>query len=262
MKKTAFVIIAVAALFGLFYVATSHIPVSLPVGTFANDNDRDPAADGVGTTSEVDVPVPASISLPPPAGVSLTRAADPFPELIRTRENAPLDGDPWGPTSKEEQAWLDRNGFPTGQQMDAYFKASDQVLEQAIQAGDRTAGVFLDARKLALGDEAARNRLVAAAADGSLYALSSLTAYYGSKPSQSGTAYAYSISRVSEMLGDFRAGSARELFAGRPLNPVERQRAEENARTIYNLILAARQERSGAGARIVDPRPVKPIGKK
>jgi hypothetical protein len=180
----------------------------------------------------------------------------PFPGVSRSRRELPLEGDPFAPTSKEEQEWLDRNGFPNAEQVHAYSTSSDAALEQAVAAGDLVAQVELDGRRVRMGDRVAQARLMAATAAGSNYALTTLAVYLG-RPGPGGEpARAYALTRVAEMLGDYKMGLLRDFIVSKPLDPSTRLKAEAEALKMYQNIVDERRKRQGPAAAIVDPRPL------
>lgn len=180
----------------------------------------------------------------------------PFPGVPRSRQKLPLEGDPFAPTSTEEQEWLDRNGFPNAEQVHVYSTASDAALEQAAAAGDLVAQVMLDGRRLMTGDREAEARLMAVGAAGSNYALTTLAGFLG-RPGPGGEpARAYSLTRVAEMLGDYKIGLVRDLIVRKPLDPSARLEAEAEALKMYRNIVDERRKRQGPKAAIVDPRPL------
>lgn len=248
--------IALAALAGYWLFTTGSSP--------DQDGDRtsSPSASATSTDEITSTDANDSVALNAPRTSEVsTRTAGatamhPFHGVPRSRRNLPLDGDPFAPSSAEEQEWLDRNGFPNAEQVHVYSTASDAALEQAAAAGDLVAQVMLDGRRLMTGDRHAEARLMAAAAAGSNYALTTLAGYLG-RPSPGGEpARAYALTRVAEMLGDYKIGLVRDVLVSKPLDPSVRLKAEADALKIYKNIVDERRKRRGPQAAIVDPRPL------
>lgn len=167
----------------------------------------------------------------------------PFPHVARTRDTLSIEDDPFGPTSRAEQTWLDNHGFPNKQQWDTYMTASNSLLEHAADAGDRVAKTMLDARLLAT-DPQAKTRLVEYGAEGNLFALNMLASYLaGSRDGDLQAAYA--VSRVAEMKGDLRLGPARDSMMTRQLNPLEKINGEADAMRLYNQLDQMYKEKHG-----------------
>lgn len=146
---------------------------------------------------------------------------NPFPDLPQSRDGLPLDDDPFVATSKAEQSWLDRNGYPNAKQWAAYTHAPDLQLREAAERGDRGAKAMFAHRRLMAGDDAAVTDLLTEGARGSGFALDMLASYLAS--SRGGNRQtAYAISRVSEMRGNFRVAAARDLMFDTPLTNTER----------------------------------------
>lgn len=175
---------------------------------------------------------------------------DPFPRVPKSRNGLPLAGDPFIAQSPQEQAWLDRNGYPNAQQLAAYSAASDLELEQAAAHGDSVAAVQLAARQLARGDHSASGKLMTAGANGSSYALSLLASYMASA-TRGNPELGYALSRVLEMRGDWRAPLTRDIMFREPLSPAGKMRAEVEALKLFQQLDggSGRQPRT-------DPRPL------
>lgn len=189
------------------------------------------------------------------AGQAQPGAAHPFPELPRSRAGLPLNDDPFLATSKEEQSWLDRNGYPNVKQWAAYGRASDSLLEQAAAAGDKAARIMLDQRKLMAGDDTKIEALLTEGAKGSAFALDMLAAYLANGDS-GGRVTAYAVSRVSEMRGNIRLGPARDAMFNKPLSPSDRMEGEKEAFEIYNSLYELQKSIAGPSSKPVDPRPI------
>lgn len=177
----------------------------------------------------------------------------PFPGIAQSRNELPLENDPFLAESKEEQAWLDRNGFPNSEQLEAYSTANDDTMRQAAASGDEIARVILDERLLTRGDVSAQERLFTAAAEGSSYALSTLAAYMAGS-SKGSPEIGYALSRAAEMRGDFRIAPARDAMFASPLTMEQKMQGEREALEIFNDL----QNRAGNGRSFVDPRPIGP----
>lgn len=186
-------------------------------------------------------------------GGNKTKAADPFPMVAKSRQNLPLKDDPFAPESQPEQAWLDRNGYPNAQQVETYLRAPDSMLEAAASGGDTVAAVMLADRQLRRGSRSAEHQLMEAAANGSSYALITLAGYHGRPGGDQKKAYA--LSKVAEMLGDYKMPLVRGLLVTQELDPQDRLEAEARALVIYKRIARLRQSK-GEGLPISDPRPL------
>ncbi|UOV04368.1 hypothetical protein MUU77_03410 [Pseudoxanthomonas sp. F37] len=183
------------------------------------------------------------------------RGHHPFPDLPQSRDGLPLNDDPFIATSKAEQAWLDRNGYPNAQQWAAYTRASDVQLRDAAKQGDKGATALLGHRRLMAGDDTAVVDLLTEGAKGSGFALDMLASYLASvRGGNRQTAYA--ISRVSEMRGNFRVAAARDLMFDTPLTNTERMQGDQEAMEIYNSLLELQRKIRGPGSSPVDPRPI------
>lgn len=168
----------------------------------------------------------------------------PFPDIPRSRDNLDLESDPFGATSEAEKKWLDAHGFPNARQWETYTIASDYLLEQAANSGDRVARTMLDARRLP-DDPEAKTRLFSAGAEGDIFALNSLAAYMaGSKDGN--LPVGYSISRVAEMRGDARVAMARDVMMPRRLTDLEKMQAEADAIRMNNQLDRIYQDKYGS----------------
>jgi hypothetical protein len=176
---------------------------------------------------------------------------NPFFHLPRTRAGLALESDPFLAESAEEQRWLDRHGYPNSVQYQAYSVATDGLLQQAADSGDRIAGVFLDSRKLLGGDPDAAGRLLFAGSKGSSFALANLQAYMAGT-SDGDRVLAYALARVMEMKGDSRSALVREGNFASPLTMDDRHRGELMALQILEQF----QEDAGS-ANLNDPRPIR-----
>lgn len=156
----------------------------------------------------------------------------PFPGLPRSRLGQPLDGDPFIASSIEEQRWLDRNGYPNAKQLFTLNNAPDGLLKLAAEAGDKSAAALYEARKLSHGDAQSGAALMTQGMQGNNFALSLLSAYMAGS-SHGNPSLAYSISRVAEMRGDWRAGPAREMGPLANLNSLKRIQAETAAQQMF-----------------------------
>lgn len=179
----------------------------------------------------------------------------PFPDLPLSRDGLPLNDDPFIATSKAEQSWLDRNGYPNAQQWAAYTEASDLQLRDAAEQGDKGAAAMFGHRRLMAGDDTAVVDLLTEGAKGSGFALDMLASYLASaRGGNRQTAYA--ISRVSEMRGNFRVAVARDLMFDTPLTNAERMQGDQEAMEIYNSLLELQRKIRGPASSPVDPRPI------
>lgn len=180
---------------------------------------------------------------------------NPFPDLPQSRDGLPLDDDPFMATSKAEQSWLDRNGYPNAKQWAAYMQASDLQLREVAERGDRGAKTILDHRRLMAGDDAAITDLLTEGANGSAFALDMLASYLAStRGGDRQTAYA--VSRVSEMRGNLRVAAARDLMFDTPLTNSERMQGDQEAMDIYNSLYELQKKIRGPNSSPVDPRPI------
>lgn len=178
----------------------------------------------------------------------------PFPGIPKSRAGLPLEGDPFVATSKAEQAWLDRNGYPNAEQWKAYSEASDGLLADAAASGDTVAKVMLDNRRLMFGDKTAFKDLFSAGTNGSMFALEMLSAFMAGS-SNGDPVMGYALSRVVEMGGNYRVAMGRDAMFNDLLNPVQRMEAEGKAIAIYNDINKFK-EKGAKGGNPVDPRPI------
>ncbi|NYZ62708.1 hypothetical protein [Luteimonas deserti] len=205
---------------------------------------------------------PLHLTSPAASGVTATGAAqivsDPFPGIKKDRHNTALEDDMFGPQSKAEQAWLQRNGYPTKEQIQAYSVATDAALEQASRRGDQVAQTFLDMRKLMEGDESAEVRLLDQVAKGYTYPLLSMAGYYAGSQTGRDVPKAYSYTRVLEMLGDTKMGLVRDMLLPAQPDPSQKLEAESQALAHYNALLQRRRELVGPNAPPMDPRPTIP----
>lgn len=181
------------------------------------------------------------------------RVRHPFPELPSTRKGLPLDDDPFIATSREEQMWLDRNGYPNAPQWAALLQASDLQLKDAAAAGDRAAKALYDQRRLMAGDEMAIDSMLKDAAAGSTFALELLSSTLASKGDRT---MGYAFSRVVEMRGNLRVGGARDVMFEKPLSQLERLEAEAEAKAIYDSLHQVQRSLKGPNSPASDPRPI------
>jgi hypothetical protein len=192
-----------------------------------------------------------------------SKATHPFPEIPKNRNHISLDEDIFGPQSKEEQNWLDRHGFPNREQLAAYATASDEVLKQAVAAGDKVAQTSLDMRKLIAGDKSAEESILKSAADdGNISGILRLAGFLGSLKSEEDAKRAYAMTRVAEMLGDNKVGLTRDFMLTTPLEQSAKMQAESDALHIFAKVVDMGKARHGANAVIVDPRPLPPFDPK
>ena len=179
-------------------------------------------------------------------------SAYPFTGVPRSRQGLAFEDDPFIVESAEEQAWLDRQGYPNARQWAAYTQASDAMLGEAAAAGDVAAQTILDHRRLMAGDEAAIDDMLVSAAEGHGFALQMLASYMAPKDRLAG----YALSRVLEMRGNYRVAGARDVMFGKPLNQVERMQAENEALRIYKSLYDLQKSIKGPNSPPVDPRPI------
>ena len=179
----------------------------------------------------------------------------PFPDLPQSRDGLSLDDDPFMATSKAEQSWLDRNGYPNAKQWATYTQASDLQLREAAELGDRGAKAILDHRRLMAGDGAAVTDLLTEGAKGSGFALDMLASYLASSRGDDRQT-AYAVSRVSEMRGNLRVAAARDLMFDVPLTNSERMQGDQEAMDIYNSLYELQRKIRGPSSSPVDPRPI------
>lgn len=243
--------VGVLVLVGGIYVASTRVgPVGKASGSSTpteNSNAR-----GIASESE-DLPSTQVASKGSAARRGSVGVSHPFPGIAKSRANLPLETDPFPAQSRAEQRWLDRNGFPNAEQWQTYSTASDALLAQAADAGDEIADVMMQGRALARGDVSASDRLLAAAANGSSFALSTLAAYMAGS-SKGNREAGYALSRVAEMRGDYRLAAARDVMFAKPLTLQERLNAEAEAVEIFNKLRSS----SSIGNKFVDPRPINP----
>ncbi|WP_141481001.1 hypothetical protein [Marilutibacter maris] len=163
-----------------------------------------------------------------------------------------LRDDPFLAESREEQKWLDRNGYPNRIQLERYNQASDYMLEQAANGGDTVADVVLQGRRLSGSQiDLAAERLMELARDGSGFALSTLSAFMAGS-SKGSPEIGYALSRVAEMRGDSRMALGRDAMFRRPLTPEQKLQGEAEALRLFNEMRSS----SKVGKAFVDPRPV------
>lgn len=169
-----------------------------------------------------------------PGEVTKVANSNPFPEVPRSRRGLSLETDPFGATSIEEQRWLDTHGYPNEKQWNTYSIASEALLRQAAESGDSVASTMLDARLLP-NDPTAKDRLLAAGAEGNLFALNSLAAFLTGS-SKGDPLLGYAISRVSEIRGDVRIGMARDAMMPTNLSAEQKIAAEDEVIRINNSL--------------------------
>lgn len=192
---------------------------------------------------------PAARPLVEAAPRASARPPHPFPDLPRTREGLDTHQDPFGTGHPEEWRWLDQHGFPNGAQWTRYQQASDAELDQAARAGDTVAATMRDARRLG-ADPKAESRLLAAAAEGDLFALGLLSSWKAGARAD-GIPEAYAVSRVAEMRGDLTTALHREMMLGARLTSEQRLLAEAEALHLNLHLNALYRQKHG-----VDPPPV------
>lgn len=205
------------------------------------------APHGAGQASKpaVQAVTPSVEAAPTPS----TEPPHPFPDRPRSREGLDIAQDPFSSGHPEERRWLDQHGFPNGAQWTRYQLASDAELDQAARAGDTVAATMRDARRLGV-DPKAESRLLAAGAEGDLFALSLLSSWKAGTRA-AGIPEAYAISRVAEMRGDLTTALHREMMLGAQLNAEQRLLAEAEALHLNLHLNALYRQKHG-----VDPPPV------
>lgn len=173
-----------------------------------------------------------------------------------------MEDDPFGAASSEEQAWLDRNGFPNKTQWETYQSAPDAALEQAALAGDKPAASLLDFRRMLAGDEQAYASLLDAAALGNDFALELLASYMFRSSRQSSLIpadpkFGMALTRVMEWRGNYSAASSRTAMHRDQFDSLEWIEIDAQAMGILRAFNDAHQAAYGSHANPVDPRPVK-----
>lgn len=182
---------------------------------------------------------------------------DPFSNVAKSRVGLAFETDPFSPKSKEEQAWLDRHGYPNAEQWREYNVASDTQLEQAALNGDVVAETLLNARLLNLGDESAETALLYSAALGNTFALEMLSSSMATGKNGLDPIDGYAFSRVAEMRGNLTLGIGREMFFPTRLNSSQRVEAEARALNYFNILTEVQKEIQGKNAITIDPRPLR-----
>lgn len=183
------------------------------------------------------------------------RISHPYPDVPTSRSGFGFDDDPFIAESIAEQAWLDRNGYPNSEQWRTYSTAADAELVQAGSAGDSVAKVMFDARRFLAGDAEARNDLLHAGMEGSLFALELLSSSLAGSPQWRDPVGAYAVSRVVELKGNNRTAMGREVMFQQPLSQMQRIEGESRAYELLKEINDAQARTGRKGAGIVDPRP-------
>lgn len=235
LKKQVWIAVAVlvAAMLGAASVWLSMSGAQAPGGAGQ-------ASKPTGQVASPSVDAAATPSAKPP---------HPFPDLRRSREGLEIAQDPFSSGHPEERRWLDQHGFPNGAQWTRYQRASDAELDQAARAGDTVAATMRDARRLG-ADPTAESRLLAAGAEGDLFALSLLSSWKAGAHA-AGIPEAYAISRVAEMRGDLTTALHREMMLGGRLTSEQRLLAEAEALHLNLHLNALYRQKHG-----VDPPPV------
>lgn len=178
---------------------------------------------------------------------------NPFQHIPLTRAGLDFEDDPFLPKSRAEQDWLDRHGYPNVMQYKEYQAASDQQLQQAVDAGDELAKTFLNSRKMMEGDKDAEIAMLRDGALGNSFALELASSAIAHDDPVEG----YALSRVVDMSGNFAIAQARDLFfpGASSLSITQRTEAENRARAYLQLFKEYRREIEGADATLFDPRP-------
>lgn len=179
-----------------------------------------------------------------------------FSGIPSSRKDMPMNDDPFGPTSEEEKAWLDRNGYPNAKQLEAYSSASDSLLATAAASGDQIAEVTLASRRLMAGDPKAGDDLLASAVAGSGYALDLYAAYMAGSKSNGSVQAAYVLSRVAELRGNYAHAMSREVMLPRQPNQIERLRWGAEANSLFIQLQALHQDIYGNSSSWIDVRPM------
>lgn len=239
----------VTALAGAFFLAKDDQSMGLPSPVSSASG-----AEGTGVESSRSRGLPTANSPPRDSGAQFK--VHPFPAVLRSRSGLPMEDDPFAPSSRAEQVWLDRNGYPNAEQLMVYFQATDQALEQAASLGDVVAVVELAGRRLMQGDLSAQKTLFSAAVDGSGYALAKLAAFQGGSLEHGDPIEAYALIKLAEMRGDYKAALTRDVVVQQALDPKQRLVAEARALELYDHFVKMRRARYGPEASLVDPRPV------
>lgn len=197
----------------------------------------------------------APVFMPITGGKPRVRAPiDPFKDIPKRRHGLSVKEEFNVAESIEEARWLDRNGYPNNEQMRAYSAAPDIVLEQAAAYGDSVAAVMLAGRQLSKGDLDAAGKLMTAGMNGSSYALSTLGSHLATSKDNGNPELGYTILRVVELRGDWRAGLTREFLFGTNLSQEQRIRAEGEAIVMLNTL-----RKNSTIRPYVDPRPLMPL---
>lgn len=245
----------VAAVLVAFVVAGVLVTMYAPDGSILRFGEPTPLA-----TPVKDVALAKAANVSPVPASARVRAQKPsaFANIPNSRVGLSLVKDPFGASSIEEQRWLDRNGYPNEKQWLTYKTASDSLIAQAAESGDKIAVIELDARRLMKGDQTGRDGLMKAAVEGSQYALETLASYLASSSSGDPKS-AYMLYRYGEMRGNLQLGMPRDLLVEK-LSPTARLEAEASALKLFTASSNAQRARLSPGARFVDPRPIGPKG--
>lgn len=166
-----------------------------------------------------------------------------FPGVPQTRDGmAVKEDDPFDGRSREEQRWLDSHGYPNSVQWEAYSGASNGILEQAANGGDKLARTLLDSRMLP--DRQALDRMMLSAVDGNYFSLQLIASNFAST-GRKGNVNAYAVSRVLEMRADPSAALGREIMFSAPLTVEERMYGEAEALRLNATFNRLHLERTG-----------------
>lgn len=241
---------------GIIIVATATA-IALFVGNSNPTTDKPNAAASVSAET-------VATKTPGVAGGHADHAADdrtaspaarhPFPEVPTTRNGLELESDPFLASSVEEQAWLDRNGYPNNEQWSALLTASDMQLMAAAQAGDVAAAALHAQRRLIAGDETAIDDMIELGAKGSIFSLELLSSALAGP--RADPVMGYALSRVVEMRGNYRVALGRDMMFSTPLNASQRLDAEQLAMEFYSRIEAIQRQTGDSSHPTVDPRPL------
>lgn len=191
------------------------------------------------------------------SAIGLQSHVHPFADIPRSRLGLALADDPFDAQSRQDQAWLDRHGYPNALQWSAYSSAPTDELQRAADLGDALARTLLDGRRLAAGDPDALEALLQQGGRGNTFAIELAAGAFAGSGAHADPVMAYALYRLAELRGHHAAALSRESILGAALDSMQRLEAERNALALYASMTSDGQGSIGVPCR-ADPGPVVP----
>lgn len=257
MKRTVVaVLLGFALLGGLLLAGRGDEESSLEAPSSIPPADAASSKVDAGADTEL---APASPSRGAATGISRSAIAALYAGVPRTRGGMPLEDDPFGAGSPEEQRWLDRNGYPNAAEWKALNGASISQLQEAAKGGDSMAAIMVDYWDVfQSGSPDAVNTLMRRGASGDAFALEMLSSALGVARANRDPVFASALRQVAQLRGNLALGLFPDANLPDPLDPVQRMEAARRAVELNHYLDNLRRVEFGLPPPTYDPRPIRP----